>query len=89
MQLPVKQSAEPGRQERTTPFDVVWQNKMHFDGKMATFLGTVRSKMDDGQEKTEVRCRQMGVTLSKPFSFTQEHKTKDRRRSSPSTASGA
>jgi hypothetical protein len=77
LQLPVKQSAEPGRQERTTPFDVVWQNKMHFDGKLATFFGSVHSKMDDGQEKTEVRCRQMGVTLSKPFSFTQEHKSEE------------
>jgi lipopolysaccharide export system protein LptA len=77
LQLPVKQSAEPGRSERAMPFDVAWQNKMHFDGKTSTFLGSVRSKMDDGQEKTEVRCRQMAVTLTKPFSFTQEHKSEE------------
>jgi hypothetical protein len=77
LQLPVKQSPEPGRSAHAMPFDVAWQNKMHFDGKTSTFLGSVRSKMDDGQEKTEVRCRQMAVTLIKPFSFTQEHKNEE------------
>ena len=77
LQLPVKQSAEPGRQQRAMPFDVNWLSKMHFDGKTALFTGAVRSKMDDGEEKTEVRCRQMGVTLNKPFSFSQEHKDQE------------
>lgn len=77
LQLPVKQSAEAGRPERTTPFDVNWQTKMHFDGKTALFTGDVRSKLDDGEEKTEVRCREMGVTLSKSFSFSQEHKEQE------------
>lgn len=77
LQLPVKQSTEPGRNQHAMPFDVNWQNKMHFDGTTAMFMGAVRSKMDDGEEKMEVRCRQMGVTLTKPFSFSQEHKDQE------------
>jgi lipopolysaccharide export system protein LptA len=77
LQLPVKQSPEAGRHERALPFDVNWLSKMHFDGTTAMFTGSVRSKMDDGEEKTEVRCRQMGVTLNKPFSFSQEHKDQE------------
>ncbi|HEX4071542.1 MAG TPA: hypothetical protein VHX68_10240 [Planctomycetaceae bacterium] len=77
LQLPVKQSSEPGQPERTTPFDVNWSSKMHFDGQMALFNGDVRSKINDGEENTEVRCRQMGVTLSRPFSFSQERKDQE------------
>ena len=47
---------------------------MHFDGKTALFVGSVRSRIDDGEEKTEVRCKKMGVTLNKPFSFSEDRK---------------
>lgn len=77
LQLPVKQAAEPGKPERTTPFDVNWLTKMHFDGKTALFTGSVHSKLDDGDEKTDIRCKEMGVTLTKPFSFAKEKKDQD------------
>ena len=77
LRLPVKQSTEPGQPERTTPFDVNWTSKMHFDGQTALFSGDVRSTINDGEENTEVRCRQMGVTLSRPFSFSQDRKDQE------------
>jgi hypothetical protein len=74
LQLPVKQSSQPGRPERSTPFDVEWLTSMHFDGKTALFKGSVHSKLNDGEEATEIRCKEMGVTLTKPFSFAQQNK---------------
>jgi hypothetical protein len=74
LQLPVKQAGEPGKPERTNPFDVNWLTKMHFDGRTALFTGSVHSKLDDGEEQTDIRCTEMGVTLTKPFSFSNEHK---------------
>jgi lipopolysaccharide export system protein LptA len=77
LQLPVKQAAEAGKPQRTNPFDVNWLSKMHFDGRTALFTGSVHSKLDDGEEQTDIRCKEMGVTLTKPFSFSKEHKDQD------------
>jgi hypothetical protein len=77
LQLPIKQAAEPGKPERTTPFNVNWLDKMHFDGRTALFTGSVHCKLDDGEEQTDIRCTEMGVTLTKPFSFSKEHKDQE------------
>ncbi len=74
LQLPVKQAGEPGKPDRTNPFDVNWLTKMHFDGRTALFTGAVHSRLDDGEEQTDIRCKEMGVTLTKPFSFSNERK---------------
>ena len=50
---------------------------MHFDGQTALFSGDVRSTINDGEENAGVRCRQMGVTLSRPFSFSQDRKDQE------------
>ena len=52
LHLPMKQSTETGKPEKTTPFDVSWVEKMHFDGKTALFTGSVHCKLDDGEEQT-------------------------------------
>jgi len=75
LRLPVKSTAEADREKPALPLDVIFQRQMHFDGRTANFHGSVRSILDDGQAKTEVRCRTMVVTLTKPFSFSQEHRT--------------
>ena len=77
LHLPVKQSTEAGKPEKTAPFDVSWLNNMHFDGKTALFIGSVHSKLDDGEEQSDIRCKEMGVTLTKPFSFSKERKDQD------------
>ena len=77
LHLPVKQSTEAGKPEKTAPFDVSWLNNMHFDGKTALFIGSVHSKLDDGEEQSDIRCKEMGVTFTKPFSFSKERKDQD------------
>ncbi len=72
--FPSSSRPSPDGPSERPPFDVNWQTRCTSTARLALSLGAVRSKMDDGEENTEVRCRQMGVTLSKPFSFTQEHK---------------
>jgi lipopolysaccharide export system protein LptA len=82
MQLPLK-SSKPADEtaddedKPALPLDVDWHNGMHFDGRTATFDGMVRSTIDDGQAKSEIRCRDMQVTLTKRFSFTEERRPGD------------
>jgi hypothetical protein len=81
LQLPVQQSGGGPEEEgvvRTAsgeasqPLDVEWHQKMHFDGKTAHFFVNVHTSMTDAQSQSEIRCLNMDVTLTKPFSFTQQ-----------------
>ena len=81
LQLPVQQSG-PGtdgdevvrtaNSEPAQPLDVDWRQKMHFDGKTAHFYVNVHTSLTDAQSKSEIRCLNMDVTLTKPFSFSQQ-----------------
>jgi lipopolysaccharide export system protein LptA len=81
LQLPVQQMNAPpsdgGEVVRTSnsqasqPLDVEWHRKMHFDGKTAHFYLNVHTSMTDAQSQSEIRCLNMDVTLTKPFSFSQ------------------
>jgi hypothetical protein len=82
LQLPIQQSNPTGPDQETVvrtsasepaqPLDVQWRQKMHFDGKTAHFFVNVHTTMTDAQSQSEIRCLNMDVTLTKPFSFTQE-----------------
>ncbi|HEV3300590.1 MAG TPA: hypothetical protein VG055_13160, partial [Planctomycetaceae bacterium] len=81
LQLPIQQTgAGPdGDVVRTSstdvpskPLDVEWHQKMHFDGKTAHFFVNVHTSMTDAQSQSEIRCLNMDVTLTKPFSFSQQ-----------------
>jgi hypothetical protein len=82
LQLPIQQNgATPDGDQivRTStssdpspPLDVEWRQKMHFDGKTAHFFVNVHTSMIDAQSQSEIRCLNMDVTLTKPFSFAQE-----------------
>lgn len=80
LQLPVQndpeigEAARPKNGEPAQPLDVAWHQKMHFDGKTAHFYVNVHTSMVDATSKSEIRCLNMDVTLSKPFSFTQEQR---------------
>jgi lipopolysaccharide export system protein LptA len=80
LQLPVQQTgagpdgdeaARPST-EPSQPLDVEWHQKMHFDGKTAHFFVNVHTSMTDAQSQSEIRCLNMDVTLTKPFSFSQQ-----------------
>jgi|GEM_PF-3863231 len=78
LQLPVQndpeigEAARPKNGEPAQPLDVVWHQKMHFDGKTAHFYVNVHTSMTDATSQSEIRCLNMDVTLTKPFSFTQQ-----------------
>jgi len=80
LQLPIQQTgagpdgdeaARPST-EPSQPLDVEWHQKMHFDGKTAHFFVNVHTSMTDAQSQSEIRCLNMDVTLTKPFSFSQQ-----------------
>jgi lipopolysaccharide export system protein LptA len=81
LQLPVQQMnatagsdevARTNNGEPAQPLDVTWQQKMHFDGKTAHFFVNVHTSMTDAQSQSQIRCLNMDVTLTKPFSFSQQ-----------------
>jgi lipopolysaccharide export system protein LptA len=78
LQLPVQQAGAggdavpPNNDDPAKPLDVMWQQKMHFDGKTAHFYVNVHTSMTDAQSQSQVRCLNMDVTLTKPFSFSQQ-----------------
>jgi hypothetical protein len=84
LQLPVQSDAQAqggNRQQpkgNEQPLDVEWHQKMHFDGKTAHFLVNVHTTMTDATSQSEIRCLNMDVTLTKPYSFTQQTPEADR-----------
>jgi hypothetical protein len=80
LQLPIQQTGvgPDGDQvvrigsDPSQPLDVEWHQKMHFDGKTARFFVNVHTSMTDAQSQSEIRCLNMDVTLTKPFSFSQQ-----------------
>jgi hypothetical protein len=86
LQLPVQSDsqAQGANREQTKggepaqPLDVEWHRKMHFDGKTAHFLVNVHTTMTDATSHSEIRCLNMDVTLTKPYSFTQQTSEADR-----------
>src|SRR5262249_48233715 len=82
LQLPVQQTnagpfdepnaVKTANGEASQPLDVEWHKKMHFDGKTAHFYVNVHTSLTDAQSQSEIRCLNMDVTLTKPFSFTQQ-----------------
>jgi hypothetical protein len=83
LQLPVQQTAgndaDAARNrggEPSQPLDVDWHQKMHFDGKTAHFFVNVHTSLTDAQSQSEIRCLNMDVTLTKPFSFVQQQQPK-------------
>jgi hypothetical protein len=80
LQLPVQktagadaeEAARAANGEASQPLDVEWHQKMHFDGRTAHFFVNVHTSMTDAQSQSEIRCLNMDVTLTKPFSFGQE-----------------
>jgi lipopolysaccharide export system protein LptA len=91
LHLPMKQSsvrqtaakATPDQQRSLpdtaapTPLDVDWAKQMRFDGRTASFLGTVHCNLDDGQSRDEIRCRQLNVTFTRQVSFAEEHQSRE------------
>jgi hypothetical protein len=80
LQLPVQKTAgtdgvdaaPPAKGEASQPLDVEWHQKMHFDGKTAHFFVNVHTSMTDALSQSEIRCLNMDVTLTKPFSFAEQ-----------------
>ncbi len=68
LQMPVNQTLDGRELKNSQLLDVWWQDRMDFDGLMATFEGDVRAKLDEGT----MRCESMQVALTRRVSFTEE-----------------
>lgn len=79
LQLPSHSATGNDGPDRSMPLDVAWQEAMHFDGQLAAFEGSVRCRMEDRQDKSEVRCRKMRVRFTERVSFANEHQQQEPR----------
>jgi hypothetical protein len=69
LSLPVKNGLDGKTLEKPQLLDVFWQERMLFDGEVATFLRKVRTQLNG----SEVRCEEMHVTLDQRVSFADDN----------------
>ncbi|HTI52142.1 MAG TPA: hypothetical protein VL475_14365 [Planctomycetaceae bacterium] len=69
LSLPVKNGFDGKTLEKPQLLDVFWQERMDFDGEVATFLRKVRTQLNG----SEVRCEEMHVTLDQRISFADDN----------------
>jgi len=69
LQLPVPKSLDGQELSEPQLLDVWWQDRMDFDGLLATFEGDVRAILAEGK----MRCETMQVALTQRISFSEEN----------------
>ncbi len=78
LQLPVKRSLEGEVLKEPKLLDIWWTEQMTFDGLNAKFFGNVRTVMNNDGLRSNMRCEEMDVVLSKKVSFTESRSSQNR-----------
>lgn len=81
LQLPVTQTIDGKKLDEPQLLDVWWSERMDFDGEVATFVGDVRTVLEDDR----IRCGRMTVRLTDRIDFTDASGS-DRRRADTARA---
>jgi lipopolysaccharide export system protein LptA len=71
LQLPVKRSLDGEELKEPKLLDVEWEEEMNFDGLNAKFLGNVRAVLNNDGMRSNMRCEEMDVELTRRISFTE------------------
>ena len=77
LQLPVKRSLEGEeiKDAEPKPLDIWWEEQMTFDGLDAKFFGNVRAVLNNDGSRSNIRCEEMQVVMSRRVSFTEDRKS--------------
>ncbi|VAX37011.1 hypothetical protein MNBD_PLANCTO02-2936 [hydrothermal vent metagenome] len=76
LELPIERSLEGEKLKKTEMLDVLWKEKMVFDGQTANFYGDVSTEMDDSR----LLCQHMEVQLTNRISFSETANSKERQK---------
>ena len=72
LQLPVKRSLDGEELQEPKPLDIWWEEQMTFDGLDAKFFGNVRAVLNNEGLRSNMRCEEMNVVMSRRISFTKD-----------------
>ncbi len=78
LQLPVKRSLDGEELAEAKPLDIWWEEQMTFDGLDAKFFGNVRAVLNNGGSRSNMRCEEMQVVMSRRVSFMQDQSSQQK-----------
>ena len=74
LELPIDKSFDGKKLDQPELLDVIWKEKMVFDGETASFYGDVKTQLD----KSSMQCQHMEVQLTKRISFAESESNEER-----------
>ena len=78
LQLPVKRSLDGEELKEAKPLDIWWEEQMTFDGLDAKFFGNVRAVLNNEGLRSNMRCEEMNVVMSRRVSFTENRDSQEK-----------